>query len=94
MMRESHEAPLSKQLNGDYYHDKKVYYQVVHDFLDEKLPEIPIEKLGFIERSITEVVVLGQNQFAKPIRFAFVLPVLLESNGVTQEGMCSTNTLS
>lgn len=87
-MRDNDTTAIEKPLTGEYHHDKQVFQQAVHDFLQRGISQIPIEKLGLVERYIAESVTLGWSSFSKPARFTVVAPVALDSYGPVEEGSC------
>ncbi|KAJ8128390.1 hypothetical protein O1611_g5242 [Lasiodiplodia mahajangana] len=62
-------------ITGEYDHDKHIYQKTVHQFLEAKVPEIPVAKLLMIERYIAETMVLGQHTLSGVLRFALALPL-------------------
>ena len=87
IVRDNPATPIDEELTDEYHHDKLVYQKAVHEFLQAKLPEIPVEKLRIVERYITETMVLGQDKLAKVLRFALAFPLLMNMGSSVQSGM-------
>jgi hypothetical protein len=65
---------LTLQIKGLYAHDKNLYKQTVHDFLDAHIPPISGDKLSCVESFIAETALMCRPQVVKPVHFSLVMP--------------------
>jgi hypothetical protein len=81
------DGPDDQELTGDYYHDKLIYQKAIHDYLQARIPEVPEDRLRFIEKHISEILSLSQDKVHKVQRFAVAFPLVDENEPVIQPGM-------
>jgi hypothetical protein len=70
LQREESLNPSTKELKGDYHHDKAVYQRAVKEVLDKHIHEVPDGRRKQIEKYIAEVLALSLDGLDDVQRFA------------------------